>query len=120
MKSTVKAWCKNFGYTWHGPGMYSSERYDYKIHFSKGVFALFCTAHGPCFAPRECCTKSGKAFLIFPVISQLVGQKEISKTKFTLAANWVLACLEGKISEFPSAAAPQGARADADSPRDSA
>ncbi len=107
MKSTVKRWCKVFGYTWYGPGVYSSESYDYKIQFATDVAAFFRTAHGPCFAPCEYRTKGGKPFLIFPVFTQFVGQKEMSKAKFTQATDWVLACLEGKISEFPHAPAQQ-------------
>ncbi|WP_328987734.1 hypothetical protein [Thiorhodovibrio winogradskyi] len=107
MKKTVKTWCKDFGYTWYGPGVYSAEKYDYKIQFLKGVFALFRTAHGRCFAPRQCITGKGKAFLIFPVFSQFLGHKEISRTRFAQAVDWVLACLQGKISQFPSATALQ-------------
>lgn len=101
MKSTAKRWCMDFGYTWHGNGVYSSERYDYKIHFSKGTFALFRAAHGPCVLPRECSTNTGKSFLVFPVYSQIVGQKEMSRSEFARATDWILSSLAGKICEYP-------------------
>jgi len=107
MKSTVKRWCKECGYTWYGPGVYSSVRYDYKIQFAKGVVALFRTTHGRCLAPREYVTNKGKPFLVFPVFTQFVGEKEMSKAKFTQATDWIVSCLAGKITEYPHAAAQQ-------------
>lgn len=104
MKSTVKRWCKDFGYTWYGPGVYGSERYDYKIHFAKGHFAFFRSAHGPSLAPKSYSTARGKQFLIFPVYSQIVGQKEMSKSKFVDVTEWVKACLAGKVCDYPGAA----------------
>ncbi len=101
MKSTVKRWCKEFGYTWYGPGVYSSERYDYKIHFGTGAAAFFRTAHGPCYLPRKCRCHSGKSFLVFPVFTQFVGHKEMSKAKFTQAIDWILSCLAGEVTEYP-------------------
>ena len=117
MKSTVKTWCKDFGYTWYGPGIYSSERYDYKIQFGKGIAALFHSAHGPCYLPRRYCSNSGKPFLIFPVFTQFVGQKEMSKAKFTHAIEWILSCLDGEITEYPLTTAQQVAPADGASRR---
>ena len=105
MKSTVKRWCMDFGYDWYGPGMCSSEKYEYKICFAPGQRAMFRTFHGPCFTPKACTTKSGKPFLIFPVYSQFVGQKEMSRSKFIRATNWVLACIGGNIREYHQAAA---------------
>jgi hypothetical protein len=113
MKTTVKRWCKDFGYAWYGPGIYSDEKYDYKIHFGAGEFAMFRTAHGPCLTPRQFLTKSGKSFLIFPVFTQFVGQKEMSRKQFSNAVNWVRSCLDGHICEFQHTFAEQGAQPDA-------
>ena len=107
MKSTVKRWCKDFGYTWHGPGVYGTERYDYNIHFGKGLAAMFRSAHGPCRKPKVCSTNRGKEFLIFPVYSQLVGQKEMSRFKFSQATSWVKDCLAGNMREYTENATAQ-------------
>lgn len=113
MKSTVKRWCRHYGYTWYGPGVYSSKRYDYKIHFAKGLFAIFRSAHTSELAPQSFTTSSGKQFLMFPVYSQLVGQKEMTESKFTHVTAWVKACLAGTVSEYSDAEAQQGAAPDA-------
>jgi len=107
MKSTVKRWCREFGYTWYGAGTYGAESYDYKIQFAKGESAIFRSAHGPIFGPNSYYTKNGTSFLIFPVYSQFVGQKEMSKSKFVQATEWVRNCIAGEICEYPHAAAQQ-------------
>ena len=100
MKFTVKRWCKDFGYTWYGPGLHSTEKYDYKIHFGGGLTGMFRTSHGPCRKPAVCITNRGEEFMIFPVYSQFVGQKEMSRSKFIHATAWVKECLAGNISEY--------------------
>ncbi len=100
MRSTVKRWCKDFGYTWYGPGKFGKERYDYKIQFGKGHAAMFRSAHGPCGKAKVYTTNRGINFLIFPVISQVVGKKEMSRAQFIQAMNWVKACLAGQVSDF--------------------
>lgn len=100
MKQTVKRWCSDFGFGWYGPGIYGAEKYDYKIHFDDGSSAMFRTANGKLKKPTEYTTNSGKTFLVFPVFSQFVGQKEMSRSKFVEATKWVKKCLSGNITEF--------------------
>ena len=61
---------------------------------------MFRSAHGPCRKPKVFSTNQGKEFLIFPVYSQLIGQKEMSRLKFSQATSWVKDCLVGNIREY--------------------
>jgi len=99
MKRTVKQWCKVFDYTWYGPGKYGDHRYDYKIIFENSQVALFATAHGPSRTPKACHTKKGE-FLLFPVFSQTIGRKEMSKSGFIAICDWVKSCLLDDVVEF--------------------
>jgi hypothetical protein len=99
MKSTVKRWCKDFDYTWYGPGKHGDHRYDYKIIFENNLAALFATAHEPSMTAQTCHTRNDE-FLLFPVFSQIIGRKEMSKFEFIAICDWVKSCLSDDVIEF--------------------
>jgi len=92
MKRTVKQWCLREGYDWYGPGVHGECRYDYKIVFGKGLAAFFKTAHGPSTAIRRYRTRNA-SFPVFPVLSQIVGKKEMTRARFLEACEWVRSSL---------------------------
>ena len=108
MKSTVKRWCKDFGYIWYSHGNHGDSKYEYKIIFENKRTAFFATAHGPAVMPKTGYIKGGE-FLLFPVFSQVIGKKEISRSQFVAVCDWVKFCLAGNIIEF---SAQQKARGD--------
>ena len=99
MKSTVKRWCKDFGYVWYGHGNHGDSKYEYKIVFENNITAFFATAHGPAVMPKTGYIKGGE-FLLFPVFSQVIRKKEMSRSQFVAVCDWVKSCLAGNIIEF--------------------
>lgn len=103
MKKTVKQWCKEYGFDWYGPGVVGEHRYNYKILYrtasGSSTVGYFATAHGSSKKPIHGKKRRG-ALLLFPVYSQVVGDKEMSRSKFESVSNWVQTCLSGKLSEY--------------------
>jgi hypothetical protein len=103
MKKTVKQWCKQYGFDWYGSGIMGEHRYDYKILYrstsGSSTVAHFATAHGVSTKPILGKKRHGE-FLLFPVYSQVIGDKEMSRSKFESVSTWVQQCLAGDCSEY--------------------